>query len=356
MNACNITQQSFGQLSSGENAQLFSLTNQQGTCLKITNYGGIISSIITKDKQGHFSDIVLGYENVAQYEQDTYYLGAIIGRYAGRIDQGKFTIADDEYQLSLNAPDSQLHGGKHALNKQLWQANSIQKNEKVSLELTHISLDGTEGFPGNVTFKVIYSLTAKNELLVEYFASTDKTTIVNLTQHSYFNLAGHNSGNILDHQVTINADYFLPMNERIYPTGELRKVHDTPHDFTHTKTIGDDIDGSDPQIKIGLGYDNYWLINDDAQTLENFTAKITEPNSGRSVTLYSDQPCLILYTANYIDGGHIGKENCRYQRRDALCIEPQRAYDISNLTPIKGCILTPEQPFYSKSIYVFSVD
>lgn len=355
MGSCNISQQSFGQLTSGEQAQLFSLSNQLGTCIKITNYGGIISSIITKDRSGDLADIVLGYDNVTQYEQDTYYLGAIIGRYAGRIDQGKFAIAGENFQLALNSPDSQLHGGKKALNKQLWHAQTIEAKESVSLELTYNSPDGEEGFPGDVSFKVLYSLTAKNELLVEYFASTNKTTIVNLTQHSYFNLAGHNSGDILNHQVTINADYFLPMNERIYPTGELKHVTDTAHDFTSPRTIGDEVNGQDEQIKIGLGYDNYWLINHDARAFDNFTAQVCEPDSGRKVTLYSDQPCMILYTANYIDGSHVGKENCRYQARDALCIEPQRAYDRNNLSSIKTCLLTPERPFYSKSCYVFDL-
>jgi len=355
MGSCNISQQSFGQLSSGETAQLFSLTNSHGTCIKITNYGGIISSIITKDKQGNLADIVLGYDSVEKYQQDTYYLGAIIGRYAGRIDQGKFSIAEQDFQLNLNAPESQLHGGKKALNKQLWQAKSTSGDQQVSLELTYLSPDGEEGFPGEVSFKVKYSLTMDNELLVEYFASTDKTTIVNLTQHSYFNLAGHNSGDILNHRVTINADFFLPMNERIYPTGELKSVSGTPHDFTRSRTIGEDIDGQDEQIQIGLGYDNYWLLNEDVLAQNNFTAKIEEPNSGRNVTLHSDQPSMILYTANYIDGSHIGKDNCRYQRRDALCIEPQRAYDKKNRSSVNACILTPEQPFYSKSRYIFDL-
>jgi aldose 1-epimerase len=352
-----VTVTDFGKLLSGESTQLFTLKNKKGISVSISDFGGIITSIKTEDNNGIFADIVLGYDNIKSYEQDPYYLGAIIGRYAGRIDQGTFQIEDEEFQLTLNAPDSQLHGGEKALNKQLWQANTLQDNSSASVELSYISPDGEAGFPGTVTFKVIYTLCDDNQFTLEYFASTDKTTIVNLTQHSYFNLAGHNSGDILGHQVYINADNFLPMCKRVYPTGEQKPVAGTAHDFTNPidlRILGDEINGDDPQIKIGLGYDNYWLLNAECSSGEVLAAQAVEQNSGRCMNIYSDQPSLILYTANYIDGSQIGKDNCCYQPRAALCLETQRANSSQKGCSIDNVLLTPEDNFYSKTRWVFS--
>ena len=347
----------FGQLSSGKSTQLFTLKNMMGTHVSITNFGGIITSINTRDKNGVLADIVLGYDNIQSYENDPYYLGAVIGRYAGRIDQGIFSIKGEKFQLTLNAPDSQLHGGKKALNKQLWNARTFQNDTSASVELTYTSPDGEEGFPGTVAFKVIYTLDDDNQFTLEYFANTDKNTIVNLTQHSYFNLAGHNSGSILDHQVYINADRFLPMSERVYPTGEQRPVLATAHDFTNKidlKVLGDEINGEDQQVKIGFGYDNYWLLNEESLTGEVLAAQAVDKNSGRCISIYSDQPSLILYTANYIDGSQIGKDDYCYQPRAALCLETQRANSLQKGCSLDNVLLTPEDDFYSKTRWVFS--
>ncbi|TWX53078.1 aldose epimerase family protein [Colwellia hornerae] len=347
----------FGQLSSGESTQLFTLQNKSGTRVSITNFGGIITTINTEDKNGIFADIVLGYDNIQSYEHDPYYLGAIIGRYAGRIEQGTFSIADETFQLSLNAPNSQLHGGKKALNKQLWQAKTFQDDGSASVELTYTSPDGEEGFPGTVNFKIIYRLDDDNQFTLEYFAHTDKATLVNLTQHSYFNLAGHNSGNILTHQVYINADHFLPMTEHAYPTGEQKQVKGTAHDFTNKtdlRTLADEINGKDRQIKIALGYDNYWLLNEECLSGEVMAAKAVEKISGRCISIYSDQPSLILYTANYIDGSQIGKEDYCYQPHAALCLESQRANSLQQGCSLDNVLLTPEADFYSKTRWVFS--
>jgi len=348
-----IVESGFGQLSTGEQARLFTLTNQQGMQVKITNYGGIIVSIFAFDKTQRLSDIVLGYDNVADYEQDGYYLGAVIGRYAGRIFQGKVELNELSFQVDLNAPDSQLHGGKNALNKKLWQATSSESEHASMLSLRYTSPDGEEGFPGEVTFTVNYQLTDHNELIVEYFASTNKTTIVNLTQHSYFNLAGHNAGDVCEHHVAINADHFLPMTETAYPTGEIKSVIGTPHNFLTLKPLADDIDSDDQQIKIGLGYDNYWLVNHGAIAGNEYAAQVVEPASGRRMTIYTDQPSMILYTANYIDGSHVGKNNCRYQKRGALCLEPQRANNKMLGVTLENTKLTPEEAFYSKTCYQF---
>jgi aldose 1-epimerase len=350
-----ISQQEFGTLSNGEVAQLFTLENSTGITVNITNFGAIIVSLFTPDKDDRYDDIVLGYDNVRGYEQDPYYLGAIIGRYAGRIDQGKLTIDNSDYQLSINNNDNQLHGGPQALNKQLWQATTQQNDKKVSLVLTHTSPDGDNGFPGEVKFKVIYSLSHANELTVEYFASTNKPTVVNLTQHSYFNLAGHNSGNIYQQEVQLNAEYFLPMNELIYPTGEIRAVSNTAHDFTSLHSLGAHINSNDAQVVIAKGYDNYWLMNDEAITMKKMAATAWEPNSGRTLIMYSDQPCLILYTANYIDGSQQGKDDTYYQKHGAFCLEPQRLANKIDGAQISNTLLYPAQPFYSQSRFVFDV-
>jgi aldose 1-epimerase len=351
-----VIEQSFGQLSSGDKTSLYTLTNLQGMQVKITNFGGIIVSILTHDKTQRLADVVLGYDRVSDYEDDSYYLGAVIGRYAGRIDKGQFELNGTSYQLALNAQDSQLHGGKKALNKQLWQAASSQDKNSSTLTLTYISPDGEEGFPGEVKFTVKYQLTDDNELVVEYFAQTNKDTIINLTQHSYFNLSGHNSGDIHQHKVTINADNFLPMSVKAYPTGQIKSVTDTAHDFTKSTCLGDNIDNNeDEQIRIGLGFDNYWLLNDNALSMDEFAAQAIDDSSGRRMTIYTDQPSIILYTANYIDGSHYGKDNFCYQKRAALCLEPQRANNKVEGVNIENCILTPEQPFQSKTRYVFDV-
>ncbi|TWX72598.1 aldose epimerase family protein [Colwellia sp. C1TZA3] len=353
INRLSITQQDFGTLSNGQSAALFTLSNANGVRVKISNYGGIIVALETLDKNAVSSDIVLGYDDVESYESDPYYLGAIIGRYAGRIDQGLLSIDDKIYQLDINNNDNQLHGGHQALNKQLWQATSESLAEKVSLILQHTSLDGDNGFPGNVEFKVKYSLNCSNELSVEYFANTDKTTVINLTQHSYFNLAGHQSGDIYQHQIQINATHFLPMNETIYPTGEIRAVLNSAHDFSQLTALAKNINSDDEQVVIAKGYDNYWLIDDNAIRGEVFAARAFEPNSGRQLTLYSDQSCLILYTANYINGSQTGKEHCVYQQHSAFCFEPQRLANRVTGANINNTIVRPEQPFYSQTRLVF---
>jgi len=350
----SIEKKDFGLLSDGRKADLFTLKSATGS-ISITNYGGIITSIVIPDRQGELADVVLGYDNVAQYELDTYYLGAVIGRYAGRIKHGKITINGKEFQLAMNAPDSQLHGGKQALNKQLWDAESKQQPNAAQLILCYTSPDGEEGFPGTVDFKVIYTFDDNNCLSVEYFAQSDQDTVINLTQHSYFNLNGHASGNIHDHQVQISTPYYLPMNEQAYPTGEVCNTKNTPLDFTSYRTIGDDVDSNHPQTVIGHGYDNYWVFEDSFDHDNQFSALLVAPHSGRRLTIYTDQPSIILYTANYIDGSHVGKDNYRYQKRAALCLEPQRAVDIHGCNNFTTTLLQSNSAFYSKTSYHFDV-
>lgn len=351
----SITKAIFGNLSCGTSADLYTLENQLGTRISITNYGGIITHWFCPDNQGQIDDIVLGYDNLQSYEEDTYYLGAVVGRYAGRIDQGLLSIDEESFQLSQNGPNNQLHGGFKGLNKRLWQATSEQTDFAARLILRYTSPDGEEGFPGTVQFKVIYSLTANNEFRVEYFAETDRKTIVNLTQHTYFNLLGHNNGDINSHEVMLNADGFLPMNKEIYPTGEIANVANGCHDFRKLTRIGKHINNNDDQqIAIAKGFDNYWLFNEEAFKEGALAAQVLTSSNGRKIDVYTDQPCVILYTANYIDGSHQGKDECVYQARAALCIETQQAFDKEHLAPQSACLIAPEEPFYSKTSFVIS--
>lgn len=349
-----IRKSDFGFLANGERADLFTLENSQGITIKITNFGGIITSIIAPDKHGKLADIVLGYDDIQAYEKDPYYLGAIIGRYAGRIEGGKLNIDEEEYALSLNHGNSQLHGGNKALNKQCWQANITSKEQSVSLTLSHTSPDGDNGFPGNVEFKVIYSLNQKNEFTIEYFAQTDKKTIINLTQHSYFNLAGHHSGRIDNHQIELNADYFLPMNAQIYPTGEIRHVAKSAHDFRQLTELQQRIHCQDSQVILAKGFDNYWLNNQDSISQEHFCARAIDPKSGRCLTLYTDQPCVVFYTGNYLDGSQQGKGGYAYLQHDGFCFEPQQVATHKLGASMANTLLSPELPFYSKTRFIFT--
>jgi aldose 1-epimerase len=356
----SIKKERFGTLNSGELADLYTLTNTQNLAIKITNYGGIITAIEMPDNNGKVADIVLGYDNIAEYEADTEYVGAIVGRYAGRIKDGQITIKGKTIQLPLNSNQSQLHGGINALNKQLWHATTESSDDDVSLILHHHSPDNTNGFPGNVEFCVKYTLKNTNEFTVEFFARTDKSTAINLTQHSYFNLAGHDAGSIFDHKIALNSDNFLPMNNNAYPTGEVRSVNNTPHDFSKLVSLNQNIDQEDSQIKIGRGYDNYWLLNangSSANLSQDCSAEVVEPKSGRRLRLYTDQPSIILYTGNHLDGAQVGKNNTTYQAQYGLCLEPQRAFDKNmmqdNYKPFSTVLLEPEQPFYSKNVYAF---
>lgn len=348
-----ILKKPFGKLSNGEPVALYQLTNLHGNQISITNFGAIITQILFPDASGSKKDIVLGYDNIAGYEDDNCYFGAIIGRYAGRLRGGKITIDNVEYQLPLNTPDSQLHGGPKGLNKQLWQASTSSDDRSATLTLTYLSKDGDQGFPGNVEFVVTYTFNDDNELILDYFAATDKPTIVNLTQHSYFNLAGHQSGDIKRHKLSLNADAFLPMDDNIYPNGDITPVNGLPQDFRSKKYIGDHLYSNDKQVKLANGFDNYWLLNDNARKHMSFAAQVFDKDSKIRLTLYTDQPAMVLYTGNYLDGSRIGKSGQCYQQHAGFCLEPVRAVSkdyINDLTPV---MLYPEQPFSSRSRYIF---
>ncbi len=336
----------------GKQVELYSLTNNNSVKVEITNYGGKVVSVQVPDKNGIFEDIVLGYDNIDDYISGNPYFGAIIGRYANRIAKGKFLVEGKEYQLAKNNGNNHLHGGDKGFNDVLWDAKQLEINGEQALELTYLSKDGEENYPGNLTVKVTYSLSENNELKIAYFANTDKTTIINLTHHSFFNLAGEGRGDILNHEVHINADRFTVTNKDSIPTGEIRKVEGTPMDFRKAKVIGRDIENDYEQLIFGNGFDHNWVLNKDEEL--SFAAAAYEPISGRYMEVWTDQPGMQLYTSNYLDGSDIGKAGKAYYRRTAFCFETQHFPDSPNQANFPSTILKSGENYKYTCIYKFS--
>lgn len=338
-----------------EKIQLFTLKNNNNTSVKLTNYGGIITAIECVDKNGKLDDIVLGYDSLEQYVGKTPYFGAIIGRYANRIAGGKFSIDDNEYQLATNNGTNALHGGLKGFDKQIWQAESFENEEKVGVKLSRTSPDGEEGFPGSLNIEVTYTLYNNDELHIDFNALTDKPTVINLCNHSYFNLKGADSGSITDHILQINAEQFTPLDKASVPTGELRSVENTPFDFRQAKPIGKNINASEnKQIKIGNGYDHNFVLNKKVNEL-TLAATVYEPTTGRVLEVLTTEPGVQLYTANYLDGEFKGKKGHVYQSRDAFCLETQHFPNSPNQADFPSTILHPKEQFTSKTIFRFSV-
>ena len=344
----DIQKESFGKLPDGKEVNLYTLSNDNGVEAKITNYGGIIISLKTPDKQGRFADIVLGHDNLDGYLKDNSpYFGAIIGRVANRIAKGKFTLDGKEYILATNAGDNHLHGGNIGFDKVIWNAEEIKNGDSVSLKLTYLSPNGDEGCPGNLDCTVIYTLTNDNELKINYEATTDKTTIVNLTNHCYFNLAGFDSGEIYGHQLWIDADKYTASDDDLMVTGEIESVKDTPLDFTTAESIGS-------RIEQAGGYDNNYVINDwDGSSKE--IAKVIEPTTGRVMTVYTTEPGVQLYTGNFIDGSITGK-GATYNKHNGFCLETQHYPDSPNQPNFPSIVLKPGEKYTQITIYKFTVE
>jgi len=343
-----ITQQSFGQTAAGAPVELFILNNAAGLTVKITNYGGIIVSVLAPDRHGQFDDVVLGFDTLAGYLQKHPFFGALAGRYANRIANGKFTLDRVEYSLAVNNGPNHLHGGLHGFDKKVWQADAADN----SLHLTTVSPDGDEGYPGTLTVTTIYTLTADNALRIEYNATTDRPTIINLTNHSYFNLAG--SGDILAHELLINADRFTPVNENLIPTGELRPVEDTPFDFTQLTPIGARIEQADEQLQRAGGYDHNFVLNA-AGDLSVLSARAVEPKSGRTLEMYTTQPGVQFYTGNFLDGTLTGKGGRVYGPRTGFCLETQHYPDSPNQPNFPSTVLNPGDTYRQSTIYKFGI-
>lgn len=317
-----ITKKFYGKTPDGKEVDIFTLCNKNGMSTKIINYGGTITSLIVPNKNGKLDDVVLGYDKLEDYIKNNLFLGAIIGRHANRIENAKFKINNIEYNVAKNEGENHLHGGFIGFDKVVWKAEVAQKGENEYLELYYFSKDGEEGYPGNLHVKVTYTLTEDNKLRIDYHAVSDKDTVVNLTNHSYFNLGGHSSGDILNHQVMINADKFTVNNNESIPTGEIRAVKGTPMDLTKLTRVKTKIFSEYEQIIFGNGYDHNWVLNVSGEKPEK-AAEAFESSSGRVMEVYTTSPGIQLYTGNYIDKAEDCKEGAAYDKRSGLCFETQ---------------------------------
>ncbi|MEP7075706.1 MAG: aldose epimerase family protein [Acidobacteriota bacterium] len=349
-----ITRESFGKTAAGTSVEIFTLTNGKGVEARIMTLGGTVVSLKVPDKFGKLADVVLGCDSVADYEKATFYFGALVGRYANRIAKGRFSLGGKDYSLAINNGENHLHGGIRGFDKVVWTAATSSDAQGDHLSLSYLSRDGEEGYPGNLNITVVYTLTEKNELKIEYSATTDKATVINLTHHSYFNLAGPGHGDILHHVATIYAKTFTPTDAGSIPTGELRKVAGTPFDFTKPREIGSRISDTDEQLKFGNGYDHNWVL-DKAPGKLGLAATVYEPKSGRRLGVFTTEPGIQFYTGNYLDGVLRGKSGAIYPRRSGFCLEAQHFPDSPNQPTFPTTQLLPEQRYTQTTIYKFSV-
>jgi len=352
-----ITKKEFGKMPDGASIDVYTLTNAGGTTVKIMTLGGIITEWHVPDKDGKLDDVALGFDSLKGYLDGHPYFGCITGRVANRIAKGKFTLESMEYTLATNNGPNHLHGGKEGFDKKVWKKVDIRSGNtggvgEVSLKLSYSSKDGEEGYPGNLQTTVTYSLNDKNELRIDYEATTDKTTIVNLTNHAYFNLRGTKGGDVLDHQLWLNADQMTPTDATLIPTGEIKDVKGTPFDFTVAKPIGRDIakTGGDPS-----GYDLNYVIKDaDAKKL-TLCARATEPTTGRVMEVLTTEPGVQLYTGNFLDGTLKGKGGIVYKKHFGFCLETQHFPDAIHHANFPSIILKPGQKYSTSTVYRFSV-
>lgn len=358
-----IQKQTFGKTADGTTVDLYTLTNARGAEAKIITYGGIVVSLKVPDRNGKLDDVVLGYDNLDGYlKHNAPYMGAIIGRYANRIARGKFTLDGHEYTLSVNNGENHLHGGLRGFDKVIWNAKPLKLSYGVALELTYLSKDGEEGYPGNLSVKVTYTLTNRNELQIFYSATTDKDTVINLTHHSYFNLAGQGNGDILNHRIFINASRFTATDAGSIPTGELRSVRSTPFDFTRMTAIGARINDDDQQLRFGNGYDHNFVLNRKRSLVPCYivscdlrrAAKVYEPTTGRILEVFTTEPGIQLYTGNFLDGSITGKGGKVYNRRYGFSLEGQHFPDSPNKPKFPSVVLAPGQRYSQTTIYKFS--
>lgn len=342
---------SFGRLNNGREVYLYTLQNNNGMQMKVTNYGATILSLTAPDREGKFEDVVLGYENAQDYEMGDSYFGAIVGRYGNRIGKGKFTLEGREYQLSINNGPNHLHGGTIGFNKVIWNAEDIKES---LITFKYTSADMEQGYPGNVELTVTYTLTDNNELKIDYRGTTDETTILNPTHHSYFNLSGDPNKTILDHELMIKADKFTPVDSTLITTGEIAAVENSPFDFRTSKPIGRDIETDNEQLHYGNGFDHNWVLNNYNGEVRS-VALLYEPVSGRLMEVLTDQPGIQFYSGNFLNGSALGKKGITYQFRTGLCLETQHYPDSPNKPEFPSVILQPGEAYIHTTIYRFAV-
>ncbi len=336
----------------GKDIFLFSLANSYRTKIQITNYGGIIVSAFIPDRNGNLDDVILGFDTLENYLKDHPFFGTIVGRYANRINQGKIKIGDKQYQLAINDGPNHLHGGPEGFDKKVWNAEIVACEDGECLELSYLSRDGEENYPGNLDVKVRYSLSEDNCLKISYYAQSDADTIVNLTNHAYFNLSGHGAGDISKHEVTIYASKFTPVNKTLIPTGELRNVEGTPMDFTKPCPVGQRINDTDEQLDFGGGYDHNWVLDNSGVFTEK-AAEVYDPASGRVMEVYTTKPGIQLYTGNFLTLVK-GKANAEYRKRGGLCLETQYYPDSINQPGFPSPILKAGEMYNHTTVFKFA--
>lgn len=351
-----MEKRSFGSTLDGRPVDLYVLANKAGFEAVITNYGGTLVSLKAPDRNGKIADVILGYDTVAGYENGKSYFGGTIGRYANRMAHAKFTLNGLAYVLAKNDGENHLHGGLIGFNKRIWNARDVSSEQGQSLELTYLSKDGEEGYPGDLSVKVVFTVLAdRNALKIEYSATTDRDTVVNLTNHAYFNLAGQGNGDILGHQLILKATKFTPVDTTLIPTGEMADVHSTPFDFLKSVAIGARIEQNNEQLKFGKGYDHNWILDrtTSSDSLAD-AAQAYEPQSGRMLTISTTEPGIQFYSGNFLDGTIQGKGGKVYQHRSAFCLETQHFPDSPNHPNFPSTILKTGQNYRSTTIYQFS--
>ena len=354
-----IEKEPFGELSDGTPVSLFTLSNANKMVVKITNYGGIVTSVVVPDNKGNFEDVVLGFNSLADYLNESYrkespFFGGIIGRFGNRIAGGKFNLDGTPYTLATNDEPHHLHGGNKGFDTVVWQPEEVYGEEGIGLRLQYVSADGEEGYPGTLKVYVTYLLTNKNELQISYEAETDKATIVNLTNHSYFNLSGNVKKSILDHQLMLNADTFIPVDASMIPTGALQPVKDTPFDFRSPETIGPKMKSEDEQLRYGKGFDHCFVLNGKPGEVK-LAASLFEPDSRRLLEVFTREPGVQFYTGNHLTGALVGKEGATYFPHSGLCLETQHFPDAPNQPKFPSAVLRPGEPYQTETTYKFSV-
>ncbi len=355
-----VRKEAFGKTRDGRPVDLYTLTNSNGMEVRAMTYGGIIVSMRVPDKNGKVADVVLGHDELDGYMPNPPYFGAIVGRYANRIANGTFTVDGVKYTLAKNDGPNTLHGGIVGFNQKIWEGAEFKNAKGVGVAFSYLSKDGEEAFPGNLKVKVSYTLTNKNQLILDYEATTDKATPINFSQHSYFNLAGAGTGDILGHEVMLNADRFTPVDKTLIPTGELRPVQGTPMDFTKPTTIGARINDTYEQLVLGHGYDHNFVINRTDKDGDKgglvLAAKVHEPTSGRVLEVFTTEPGVQFYSGNFLDGTIVGKQGHAYKQRYGFCLETQHYPDSPNHPDFPSTILKPGATFHSETIFKFSTE
>ena len=353
VDSVSVTQLPFGILPDGQHVSVFTLTNRQGMQVKVLDFGAIISEIHVPDRDGNFADVVLGFDRIEPYLHNSAFLGAVIGRFGNRIAEGRFSLDGKDYQLAVNNPPNHLHGGNQGFHQVIWQAAPFTKDDAVGITFTRSSPHGEDGYPGKLDVTVVYELDNDNALSLRYHAVTDQATPINLTNHSYFNLAGQ--GDILGHALSINADRYLPVDAGSIPTGELADVSGTPFDLRQSTVIGSSIDVPHEQLRIGRGYDHNFVLNQQPGHRLNLAATVRDPVSGRVMQVYTQEPGIQFYSGNFLDGSQQGKQGAiRY--RGALCLETQHFPDSPNQSHFPNTILRPGEVYQTETVYRFSAE